>query len=528
MASARCEAFHAVNPASGQETGPTYRAATTIQVDEAARAAWLAFNEFRGHDPTRRATLLRGIADGLERIQAPLVRTAIAETGLTEKRLLGELHRTVGTLRFFADVVRDGGWARPIIDRQDAPHRPTARHDLRRLMVPLGPVAVFGASNFPLAYSTAGTDTASALAAGCPVVVKGHALHPGTGELVAWVVVKAIEQAGFPRGWFSFLHAGGERERPIGTELVRHPCIRAAGFTGSRAGGDALAEVAQSRTDPIPFFAEMGSVNPVFVLPSALSAEADNLGRVLGAAVAASAGQQCTCPGLIFCLAGSAARALVASMASIFDDTPDQPMLAARIRTNYLRRVNGVATIDGVNAATDAKRIQTSGRPGPRPGAALIRPMLFETTAEVFMEHESLHEEIFGPAAIVVTCQSEPEMARCVGAIAGSLTGSIFLADGDDDLASQILLGLEHRVGRIIFNGVPTGVEVAHAMVHGGPYPATNRPDTTAVGPEAMLRWCRPVCYQGAPSRFLPPELRDQPPSPMPRMIDGKVTLLGD
>jgi len=516
--------FRVVNPATGREMATGYRAATPEQVDKACRLAWVALHEVRKRSPDHRAALLEAIAARMIELGSSLISLAQQETGLPEQRLVAERERTTGTLLRFAEVVRDGSWVRGAIDRADPVRQPRPKPDVRKVLRPVGPVAVFGSSNFPLAYSTMGTDAASALAAGCPVLVKGHPLHAGTGELVAWAVADAIEANGFPPGMFAFLHAGGQRERAIGEELVRHPFVRGAGFTGSQAGGMALAELARTRADPIPFFAEMGSTNPVFTLPGAAASQAETIAQVLTDSITAFAGQQCTRPGLIFVLDNEHGAKIVEEMARRFNTLPDQVMLAERIREAYVRRLHAWASIDGVEVASDKKRLSGGAeRKKGADGAPVAgSPALLRTTSSVFLSNDALHEEVFGPAALVVRCADERAMANAAAAIQGSLTATVFLSADDRTSARRLVGVLEHRAGRLVFNGVPTGVEVCEAMVHGGPYPATNRPDSTAVGPIAMERWCRPVSYQNAPGGLLPPELRDDNPAGIRRRVDGR------
>jgi alpha-ketoglutaric semialdehyde dehydrogenase len=518
--------FHAVSPHTGQELSAPYHSATPAQVDDACRAAWVAAHEVRRRPPEHRAALLEAIAANMLELGQPLIQLCAQETGLPEPRILAERERTTGTLLRFAEALREGAWVRATIDQDDPDRQPRPKPDVRRMLRPLGPVAVFGASNFPLAYSTMGTDAASALAAGCPVVVKGHPLHPGTGELVGWAVVDAIEATGFPPGLFAFLHAGGQREKPIGEELVRHPFIRAAGFTGSQAGGMALAEMARSRTDPIPFFAEMGSTNPVFVLPAAAAHEGETIAHLLTDAITQFSGQQCTCPGLIFLVDNDDGRALLRQMSKRFNAAPVQPMLAARIRDAYMRRLSALSAMEGVEAASDPARMKSgrsNGSGKPATGEPIVgTPALLRTTSGIFLGRNELHDEVFGPAALVVMCPDEKSMVHTAAAVQGTLTASIFFAGDDRPLTRRLMGVLEHRAGRLVFNGVPTGVEVCEAMVHGGPYPATNRPDTSAVGVSAMDRWCRPVAYQNAPGAVLPPELRDDNPTGIRRRVDGK------
>jgi alpha-ketoglutaric semialdehyde dehydrogenase len=518
--------FYAVDPHSGDELPRMYVSASAQDLDAACWGAWRAFHAMAERPAADRAALLDCIAERILGLGEPLLALASDETGLGPARLVGERDRTALTLRLFADVVRKGDWVRPIIDTGQPSRRPVPKPDVRRMLRPLGPVAVFGAGNFPLAYSTAGGDTASALAAGCPVVVKGHPGHPGTGELVGQAIAGAVKEIGFDEGTFSFLHAGGAREMEIGRALVQHPAIRAVGFTGSLSGGMALAKLASERPDPIPVFAEMGSTNPVFALPGALEAQADAIAERLANSMTSSHGQMCTCPGLIFAARGPGTEALAAAVGRVLDGLPPQPMLSHRTRSNYARRISEVEGVEGV---------QVSGgslTPGHRPAEDSYTPgrpirssaALFRTSFETFRRTPALHEEVFGPAAILVVCENEDQLVDAAASIQGSLTASIWAGAADGHTARRVQAVLEQRVGRIIFNGVPTGVEVCAAMVHGGPYPATNQPHTTAVGPLAIERWARPVAYQNVPDAFLPPELRNPNPQRLRRLVNGTWT----
>lgn len=513
--------FYAVEPHSGKELPTLYLAATQKEVDDAGWKAWQAFHTMQDRSNADRATLLELIAQRITEMGDDLLAMATDETGLGPARLVSERDRTVNTLRMFAGIVREGSWVDAAIETGQPSRRPIAKPDLRRMLKALGPVAVFGAGNFPLAYSTAGGDTASALAAGCPVIVKGHPGHPGTGELVAQAVASAVDEARFDPGTFSFLHAGGPREMVIGESLVRHAAVRAVGFTGSLSGGMALAKMASERPDPIPVFAEMGSTNPMFVLPAALESQGDAIAeRVFSSATNAN-GQMCTCPGLVFVARGNGSDAFILALGRLTDAATPQLMLSQRTRGNFARRVGEVADVAGVElrAGRPPEGAGTDKTPPPQPIKG--SPLIFRTSFETFRKTPTLHEEIFGPAVIVVVCESPAQLADAAASIQGSLTGTIWAAGADESHARRLQRILEQRVGRLIFNGVPTGVEVCAAMVHGGPYPATNQSQSTAVGPMAMMRWCRPVCYQNVPEGFLPAELRNANPLKIRRLVNG-------
>ncbi|MEX2220114.1 MAG: aldehyde dehydrogenase (NADP(+)) [Phycisphaerales bacterium] len=523
--------FYAVDPHSGRELPTLFLAASADETDRAAWAAWEAFHALSTRPATDRAALLDCIAETVLGLGEDLIGLASDETGLGPARLVSERDRTVNTLRLFAELVRQGDWVEPVIDTGQSSRRPIPKPDLRRMLRPLGPVAVFGAGNFPLAYSTGGGDTASALAAGCPVVVKGHPGHPGTGELVAQAIAGAVAQVGFDPGTFSFLHAGGDREMAVGEQLVRHPAIRAVGFTGSFGGGTALAALAAERPDPIPVFAEMGSTNPIFILPGAAEAQAEAIAERLVASATNSGGQMCTCPGLFFIAKGEGAEQLQRAMARLLNEGQPQTMLSARTRANFARRAEEVAGTTGVDVRAGSVQAghRTAREAQHHADGTPIRASaaLFRATFDAFKRSPALRDEVFGPAAILVVCDDPEQLVDAAAAIQGSLTGTIWAGGTDEPLARRIHQVLEQRVGRLIYNGVPTGVEVAAAMVHGGPFPATNQPQTTAVGPFAVRRWCRPVCYQNAPDAFLPAELRNGNPLRLRRLVNGEWTYDG-
>lgn len=510
--------FRSVDPSTGRPSAMLYRAATDHQLDETARLAWEAFYANEGKSPRARGELLDAIAEGLEALGDGLLQLASSETGLSTARLAAERERTCATLRLFAEVAREGSWVEASIDRGSPARRPVPKPDLRAMLRPLGPVAVFGAGNFPLAYSSAGGDTASALAAGCPVIIKGHPGHPGTGELAARVISQAVARCGFHPGTIGFLHAGGGREIAVGRGLALHACVRAIGFTGSLQGGLAVQEVAQSRPDPIPVFAEMGSVNPVFVLQHAAQQQGEVIGDRLASSVMNSVGQMCTCPGLIFIRLAEGAEDLFRSLSDRFNHADPAPMLNARTRDQLVQRAEQFGAVS---------RLEMRAGAPTRPGSPdAIRPItgspaLYRTTFDVFRSQPTLHEEVFGPVAVLVTCRSDQEMIEAAGLIQGSLTGSIFAAGHDAAMSRRLSQILEMRVGRLVFNGVPTGLEINDSTVHTGPFPSTSAQHVTAQGTRAIVRWCRPLAYQNAPDAMLPPELRDANPHKIRRREDS-------
>jgi 2,5-dioxopentanoate dehydrogenase len=500
--------FCAINPSMGSQAGPVYNAASPQAVERACAQAWAAFYSMQERSAADRAMLLDSMAEHVLMLGDALIETAISETGLQPQRLISERERVVSTLRLFANVVREGQWVRASIDKGDPSRKPVPKPDLRRMLRPLGPVAVFGASNFPLAYSAMGTDSSSALAAGCPVVVKGHPSHPGTGELVAHSVAAAIASCGFHPGTFSYLQAGGVRELQIGRELVQNACIRAVGFTGSFSGGMALSALAREREDPIPVFAEMGSINPVFVLPHAMDENGKSIAEKLYHSVTGSVGQMCTKPGVIFAVRGDGYVDFEHTLIEMANKGIGHTMLSRRIQGNFAKRLSDIAAIEGVEIRGGSLQTAMLAQNVPTEGPVSAVPALLKTKFETFAKHATLRDECFGPSVILVVCERSTQLFEAATLFRGSLTGTIFAGPLDATLAKQLHQALDMRVGRLVYNGVPTGVEVAASMVHGGPFPSTNQPHATAVGPLALERWCRPVCYQNAPEPLLPPELR--------------------
>ncbi|WP_229051558.1 aldehyde dehydrogenase (NADP(+)) [Aeromicrobium sp. Leaf350] len=504
--------FHATNPATGEALAPEFPEQGPAEVERATRLAAEAFPAFRATTPEARAAFLESIAAHIEASTDELWPRVQAETGLPLGRVQGETGRTVGQLRLFAAVVRDGAWRDVRIDPALPDRAPLPRPDLRQRAVPLGPVAVFGASNFPLAFSVAGGDTASAFAAGCPVVVKGHPAHPGTSEIVGRAISAAVAEAGLPEGVFSLLQ-GTTHE--LGTALVTDPRIKAVGFTGSRGGGLALVAAAQARPVPIPVYAEMSAVNPVFLLPGALEERACDVARGFVTSLTGSAGQLCTKPGLVFVADGAGADVFVKAAGDALADIAAGPMLTAGIAGAFDAATDRTGGTDGVT--------QVGAGQAPGDAAVSSTPRLFETTDAVLDENPNLHDEMFGPAALVVRVSDPARLPELAERLEGQLTATLHLGDGDDDLARDLIGELELVAGRVLVNGWPTGVDVGHTMVHGGPYPATSAPASTSVGSRAIERFLRPVAYQDVPAALLPPELRDENPYGVPRTVDGRL-----
>ncbi|MEJ2814202.1 aldehyde dehydrogenase (NADP(+)) [Caulobacter sp. CCG-8] len=502
------ETFRAFDPGRGERLEPAFASAGRDDVERACALAEAAFDAYRATPHAQRAAFLEGVAVNLAEQGSAIVERAMAETGLPRPRLEGELGRATGQLRLFAAVLRDGGFLDVRIDHA-LPGRAPPRADLRLTHLPLGPVAVFGASNFPLAFSVAGGDTASALAAGCPVVVKAHPAHPGTSELAGRAVAKAVAEASLPPGVFSLLFDSGHA---VGSALVSDPRIQAVGFTGSRAGGLALMALAQARPRPIPVYAEMSSINPVILLPGALAARGEAIARSFVTALTLGAGQFCTNPGLLLAIEGPALDAFVAEAARCVAQADPATMLTPGIRQAFER---GVAALE----RHPRVEVVARGRPG---GEGTGGAVLLATTAEALLADSSLSHEVFGASSLLVRCPDIAALERVLEALEGQLAVAVHAAEADLAEAARLMPRLERLAGRILFDGFGTGVEVCDAMVHGGPFPATSDGRSTSVGSLAIARFLRPVCYQDVPAALLPPALRDYNPVDVPRRLDGR------
>jgi 2,5-dioxopentanoate dehydrogenase len=463
-------------------------------VEQAAQAAEDAFSVYGQTSRAERAGFLRGMAEEIDARGDAITAIGTKETGLPAARLEGERGRTLGQLRLFADHIEDGAY----LDRRHDPalpgRSPAPRPDLRVMQLPIGPVAVFGASNFPLAFSVAGGDTASALAAGCPVVVKGHPAHPGTGEIVAQAIDAAVRACRLPAGVFSLVQG---HTNEVGEALVQHPLIRAVGFTGSLAGGRALFDLCAARPEPIPFFGEMGSINPVFALPAAVSARGAEIAKGWAASLTMGVGQFCTNPGIIFLVDGAEADAFTRAAMQALSDAPASTMLHENIASAYAKGCARVLDTPGVEQVV-------AGATQPRVAAA----DLYRTRGETFRANPALAEEVFGPFGLIVTVRDVDEMLAIAGDMRGQLTCTLQMDRADTDTARRLRPILERKAGRILADGFPTGVEVADAMVHGGPYPASTNFGHTSVGTLSIRRWLRPVCYQNIPEDVLPDDLK--------------------
>jgi 2,5-dioxopentanoate dehydrogenase len=502
----------AVAAATGEALEPVYTFVDEGQLEEATRAATEAFDTYRATSPQERAAFLGKVADEIEADGEQIVARAVSESGLPLARLTGELGRTTGQLRMFARVVHLGDHLEARIDPALPDRTPLPRADIRQRQVPLGPVAVFGASNFPLAFSVAGGDTASALAAGCPVVVKAHNAHPGTSELVGAAVARAVAASGLPAGVFSVVFGSGTA---VGQALVRDPRIKAVGFTGSRAGGLALVAAAAARREPIPVYAEMSSVNPVVVLPGSIAdGRAETLATAYVGSLTLGSGQFCTNPGLTFVPSGPDGDAFVAAAARAVAATTGQTMLTSGIAQAYDKGTDALRTASGVT-------VEAEGAVGDAANAPA--PLLASTTTAGLRDESAVSDEVFGAAGVVVRWDDEAELAEALRGLEGQLTVTVQAAESDHATARSLLPLLETKAGRILFNGWPTGVEVGHAMVHGGPFPATSDSRTTSVGSLAIYRFQRPVAYQDVPAGLLPEPTRDDNPWGVTQRIDGRL-----
>lgn len=487
--------FFGIDAATGKPLDGAFGGASVTEVETATSLAWEAFPIYRETTLEARAAFIELIASEIEAIGDELIVRAMAETGLPRGRLEGERGRTTGQLRLFAREVREGKFQELRFDAADPDRKPAPKPDLRLRNVALGPVAVFGASNFPLAFSVAGGDTASALAAGCPVVVKAHSAHPGTSELVGRAVQRAVEKSGLPAGTFALLFGSGFE---IGQALAADPRIRAVGFTGSRRGGTALMKTASERKQPIPVYAEMSSINPVLLFPNALENRAEQIATGFVGSLTLGAGQFCTNPGLIIAVESAGLDAFIAKAEALLPDVSAQTMLTGGIAKAY---AEGAALLSGHACVKTIAR----GKPGSAfEGVA----GLFVTDAESFLKHHELQDEVFGAAGLIVKCRDIAEMEKVLDGLEGQLTAALHIDEADHAEAAKLLPRLELLAGRLLINGFGTGVEVSPAMVHGGPFPATSDGRSTSVGTLAIYRFLRPVCYQDFPVALRPEALK--------------------
>ena len=502
--------FKAFNPASGMALEPEFWSATDEEVNLALEIAMNAQQYNEQFQSVKVIELLEKIAIELEKNSNSIIERAMLETGLPEGRLRGEMGRTTSQIRMFAREVKKGNWLEVSINHAEPDRQPAPKPDLRRMLVPIGPVIVFGASNFPLAFSVAGGDTASALAAGNPVIVKAHPAHPGTSELVGECIKRAVSSAGLHPGTFSLLHDAGFQ---VGQQLVSHPAAKAVGFTGSFAGGKALFDLAMSRPEPIPFFGEMGSVNPVILLEEVQAINPEHWAASYTASLNLGAGQFCTNPGLLFVFKNKATDNFLQILEQKIIGAAPQVMLTSGIAEHYHRQSQAVLTkIKPFASGISETKLHS-------------HLMVGTTNAATFIEHPDLSEEVFGPFAIVVECNNIEELLAAVGSLKGQLTASLIGTENDLLRNPELISLVKNKVGRLIYNGLPTGVEVNESMQHGGPFPASTDSRFTSVGTAAIKRFARPLALQDCPDSLLPEELRDDNPRLVPQLVDGKFVM---
>jgi 2,5-dioxopentanoate dehydrogenase len=504
------EVFYGMNPATDQQLEPAFYEATEEEINNAIEKAVEAFQTYRLVNGKDKAAFLEMIAEEIIALGDDLIKRGMEETGLPEARLNGERGRTVGQLKLFASLLREGSWVGARIDLADPDRKPLPKPDVRSMQRALGPAGVFGASNFPFAFSVAGGDTVSALAAGCPVVFKAHPAHPGVCELVGSAIQRAVKKSGMPEGTFSMVNG---RSTAVGMALVRHPGITAIGFTGSFRGGKALFDEANKRAIPIPVYAEMGSTNPVFILPDALKERKEKIAQDLAAAVTLGVGQFCTNPGLVFIPNSDDGSKFKEALASSMKGINAGVMLTSGIQGSFQKGIEKLKATKGVEVLAEGP----SGGSGSHGTAHLLHASI-----KSFLNDHTLEEEVFGPSTLAITADTKAEILQAAKNLSGHITATLHATDKDLMEYGELISILEQKVGRVIINGYPTGVEVCHSMVHGGPFPATTDSRTTSVGTGAIARFTRPVAYQNFPASLLPAELQDGNPLKVFRLVNGE------
>lgn len=506
------EIFPAINPANNTKLLPGFYEAIPAEINKAVNKAENAFEEYGRKSGKEKAIFLETIAEEINNLDESLINRCHEETGLPKTRISSERGRTVNQLKLFAELLKEGSWSDARIETAMPGRQPAPKPDIRSIFKPLGPVGVFGASNFPLAFSVAGGDTASALAAGCPVIFKAHPAHPGTCELVACAIINAVKKTNMPDGSFSMVHG---QSTNVGMTIVNHPMIKAIGFTGSFRGGKAIYDAAVKRDVPIPVYAEMGSTNPVFILPAALKKRKDEIAKDLTASVILGTGQFCTNPGLVFYEESEDSLKFKKAAAENFENASAGVMLTSGIQAAYQSDVKNILRQKGIELIAEGK---SSG--------AVCEGIsyLLETTADVFLSGDIYEREIFGPSTLAVKAKDKAELLEAAGSLGGHLTATVHADEEDLENYKELIDILEGKAGRLIINGYPTGVEVCHSMVHGGPYPATADSRSTSVGTLAIHRFVRPVCYQNFPDELLPDELKNENPLKIWRLVNGLRT----
>ncbi|PTX63024.1 NADP-dependent aldehyde dehydrogenase [Kordia periserrulae] len=500
------------NPQANTENKTIFTEATSEEINDAVDLASEAFKAYQRISGAKKAAFLNAIADEIIALDDELIQTYMSESGLPEGRAKGERGRTIGQLRMFAELLTEGSWVEARIDPAQPNREPNPRVDLRKMLTPIGPIVVFGASNFPFAFSTAGGDTASALAAGCSVIVKSHPMHAGTGEMVAAAILKAAQKTGMPNGVFSNLNSSGIE---VGQQLVQHPKVKGVGFTGSIRGGRALYDLAAKRKEPIPVFAEMGSINPVVILPKALETKAETWAKTYASSITLGTGQFCTNPGLLLGIQSDDLTTFAAKLSDEIVQIAPQCMLHPNIHSSYQNNKEKAQQHENVKTLADLDIAVAEN---------YAKQAVVTVDGKTFLENNQLHHEVFGPFSLLVQCENEAELEKVIADLEGQLTGTIISEENEISAYTNVIKALSNRVGRIIFNGVPTGVEVAPAMQHGGPYPASTDSRFTAVGQDAIKRWVRPFSYQDWPNELLPDALKNENPLGILRLIDGKQT----
>lgn len=504
--------FKTFNPQLNTENPWLFVEATPAEIEETVALANEAFKVYKNCTGQEKAAFLNAIADEILAIGDPLLDLYCAESGLPRGRAEGERGRTISQLRSFADMLIEGSWVEAKLDTAVPDRQPLPKEDLRKMLVPIGPIVVFGSSNFPFAFSTAGGDTASALAAGCPVIVKSHSMHIGTGEMVASAVIKAAQKTNMPEGVFSNLIGSGV---VLGGALVCHPLVKGVGFTGSIKGGRALYDLASQRPEPIPVFAEMGSINPVVVLPKALETESQKWATVYAGSITMGTGQFCTNPGLLLGIKGDHLTRFISELSTEIEKIAPSCMLHPSIHADFNQGKELLKSQNGVHTVAEYR-----GEVAPN----FASQTLLTVDGKTFLENPTLSHEVFGPFSIIVQCDDENQLTTIIDQLAGQLTATILAAGSEIEKYKAIITALQNRVGRIIFNGVPTGVEVCPSMIHGGPYPASSDSRFTAVGLDAVKRWVRPFSYQNWPNALLPIELQNENPLGISRLVNNVQT----
>lgn len=502
--------FYAVNPSTRNKIEPAFHEATLAEIDKAIQKAHDAFQQYRTISREKKAEFLTCIGDEIMALGDQLISRCMEETGLAETRLIGERARTVNQLYLFSSLIKEGSWVDARIDTAEPNRKPLPKPDLRSMQKALGPVGVFGASNFPMAYSVAGGDTTSALAAGCTVVIKAHPAHPGACELIANAILNAVKKCNLPDGTFSMVHG---QSTEVGLALVRNPLIKAVGFTGSFRGGKALFDEANKRPEPIPVYAEMGSTNPVFILPGALKERGKDIARDFSASVTLGVGQFCTNPGLVILQQSAFKEEFIANVSKNIAETDAGVMLTEGIRNNFQQGVNILQTISGVEEVSSGKKSDAGFTSSAH---------FFESDVKNFLSNPTLEDEVFGPSTLAITASDKNELIQAAKKLHGHLTATVIGTPQDLQDYRDLISILEQKAGRLIMNGYPTGVEVNHAMVHGGPFPATTDSRTTSVGTSSITRFTRPVCYQNFTDALLPDELKANNPLDIWRLLNGE------